>query len=499
MTENIPPRNSIPLFEVEATRIRFTGREKWRFEFFQDHALLKSRRDNVVIRFPNRTAGISHEFASTFFAGFNFEIKTPDRALRFQVPDRGIKELKRFAETAEAEMESSAPVAETAEAEMESSAPVAKMAEAESGASESSAPLPPALPTDDSAGPESDPVEHAAVDAASQRTAMCRDLRGWGWGLLFIGVLSLILQEFLDPIWGGLLIAAAITTFFIKHRGMFIVLGIALLSAAVMNILSGLPGWIAFGLLQAYWAVQEFRKFPKYATVNAASAELAGEPAEREPTLSRLGIASFVMSAATIAVILCAFLGVVLHVAFLGISGGDLPGKAGPVPVLAVVLVLSCLFLPVVGTGLGLASIFQKRRRRTFGVIGLVLNTVILAILIAAIVLMPPPPEQGKGGGARTNTKQNAPAATDKPRGRAREQYQRAAAGSRGRRPRRRRIAPPGDDARSVDRRGVQPARNMADGRRIPDRAGALAAAVQEGDCQSEETLEEVQERGYVH
>ena len=114
----------------------------------------------------------------------------------------------------------------------------------------------------------------AAVSApASQKewTAadMKKDLRGWGFGLIVLGVVSFVLAGFLDPVWGGLLIVIGVLALLIQRRGMFIVIGIGLLLAGIMNIIP-VAGefqvfWAIFGFLQLYWGVQEIRKFRKYA------------------------------------------------------------------------------------------------------------------------------------------------------------------------------------------------------------------------------------------
>lgn len=95
---------------------------------------------------------------------------------------------------------------------------------------------------------------------------MKKDLRSWGFGLIVIGIISIVLAGFLDPIWGGVLIVLGLLTLFIQRRGMFIVIGIALCLARIINITMGSGGWTIFGFFQLYWGVQEIRKFWKYAS-----------------------------------------------------------------------------------------------------------------------------------------------------------------------------------------------------------------------------------------
>lgn len=95
---------------------------------------------------------------------------------------------------------------------------------------------------------------------------MRKDLQAWGYGFLAVGVASIIFSGFLDPIWGGLLILVGILNLTIKARGMFILIGIILLVAGLMNLLGG-GGWLVFGIFQIYLGIMEFVKYGKYAVV----------------------------------------------------------------------------------------------------------------------------------------------------------------------------------------------------------------------------------------
>ncbi len=95
-----------------------------------------------------------------------------------------------------------------------------------------------------------------------------KELISWGYGLIIIGIISIVLADFLDPIWGGILIVLGILTLIIQQRGMFIVIGIGLLLAGIMNIIGGeFGGWTVFGFFQLYWGAQEISKFWKYASI----------------------------------------------------------------------------------------------------------------------------------------------------------------------------------------------------------------------------------------
>ena len=107
-------------------------------------------------------------------------------------------------------------------------------------------------------------VDEELLKTTQIRDALKKDLRGWGTGLIIMGVISFLLSGFLDPIWGGILIAIGVATLIVQQRGMFIIIGIGLILAGIMNISAG-GGWKIFGFLQIYWGIQEIRKFNKYA------------------------------------------------------------------------------------------------------------------------------------------------------------------------------------------------------------------------------------------
>jgi hypothetical protein len=98
---------------------------------------------------------------------------------------------------------------------------------------------------------------------------MKKDLRSWGFGLIAMGVISVMLSGFLDPIWGCILIIVGVLSLFIQRRGMFIVFGIILILAGIMNIAAGeFGGWSVFGFFQLYWGTREIRKFRKYTKIS---------------------------------------------------------------------------------------------------------------------------------------------------------------------------------------------------------------------------------------
>ncbi len=94
---------------------------------------------------------------------------------------------------------------------------------------------------------------------------MKSDLRGWGIGLIVIGVAQYFLPV-LDPLWAFVVVPLGVLSLVIAHRGLFIAIGAALVVVGLLNIFSGGFGvWTIYGGAQIYWGVQEFSKFGKYA------------------------------------------------------------------------------------------------------------------------------------------------------------------------------------------------------------------------------------------
>lgn len=96
---------------------------------------------------------------------------------------------------------------------------------------------------------------------------MVKDLRGWGIGLIIMGIVQIVLSQYLDPLWGILLIVTGVITLLARSRGMFIALGIILLIAGLGNLL-GPTGWKIYGVLQLVWGIREIVKYGKYGEID---------------------------------------------------------------------------------------------------------------------------------------------------------------------------------------------------------------------------------------
>jgi hypothetical protein len=91
------------------------------------------------------------------------------------------------------------------------------------------------------------------------------ELRGWGMGLLIMGVVSIFLSSYLNPTWGSVMVGAGISCLLVQRRFMFLVVGGALIVAGIVNMITrGVSGWALFGLVQIVLGFGELRKYWLY-------------------------------------------------------------------------------------------------------------------------------------------------------------------------------------------------------------------------------------------
>jgi len=221
---------------------------------------------------------------------------------------------------------------------------------------------------------------------------MNESLRKWGIGLIVLGIVHLVLTNFLDPLWGPIIIILGILNLIIKKRGMFIANGAALLLVGIINILGttllkgGGFGWLIFGVLQLVWGTQEIRKFKLYTDNEATSTkEINRSMQQLEPVNSTqvksqnsgLGISSFILS------IVAFFMQIFVYI-FITIKQFSDPQWLEQKSIgtaLIGLLMIGSIFIVLVGIGLGIAGVLQKEKRKTFSILGLVFNLLMIIFL----------------------------------------------------------------------------------------------------------------------
>jgi hypothetical protein len=103
------------------------------------------------------------------------------------------------------------------------------------------------------------------------KAAMRGGIRGWGIGLIIMGIIQIAVPV-LDTTWGGVLIALGILELFVQHRSLFIINGLVIIIAGVMNLVvafGGIGGVGVFAVLQFIWGINEIRKVSKYRSAAA--------------------------------------------------------------------------------------------------------------------------------------------------------------------------------------------------------------------------------------
>jgi len=84
--------------------------------------------------------------------------------------------------------------------------------------------------------------------------------------LIGLGILHIILSEFLDAYWGVLIIVIGVIALLYRRRSIILVVGIALIVVGLLNILGSYDVnvfWSIFGILQIVWGIQELRRYGK--------------------------------------------------------------------------------------------------------------------------------------------------------------------------------------------------------------------------------------------
>jgi hypothetical protein len=253
-----------------------------------------------------------------------------------------------------------------------------------------------------------DPSREAEIQKALNRKKsdveqvpadMDESLKKWGIGLIILGVIHILATQFLDPIWGGIIIILGILNLVIKKRGMFIANGIALLLVGFLNIVSGLVDepvnffWSFFGAAQLFWGIKEIRKYKFYekedipkqnkiiedmSTTSFQTSDLFQSKLKH----SGFGIASFSISCIAFILIILIF---VVSV-YLNIVNPDAFDEEGPGVIFIGAIMVLDIFLVLIGTGLGITGILEKGKRKVFSVLGLVFNGVFLVLLVLSFI-----------------------------------------------------------------------------------------------------------------
>ncbi|RMG33271.1 MAG: hypothetical protein D6732_12315 [Methanobacteriota archaeon] len=222
---------------------------------------------------------------------------------------------------------------------------------------------------------------------------MEESLQKWGIALIILGIIHIVFSGFLDAFWGGLIIILGIFNLTIKKRGMFIANGSGLMMVGVMNILEtiALQGsgfmWLVIGVFQIGWGIAEIRKFSRYGVEETTSlpekAEVTPEEQKEHhvPSLyphSGLGLSSFIVALVTLFLQISLF----IYSTIQQISDPYWLERTTFETSLVGFLMSLSFFLIIISIGLGIAGVFQKQRRKLFGVLGLLVDVGLILLWI---------------------------------------------------------------------------------------------------------------------
>ena len=210
---------------------------------------------------------------------------------------------------------------------------------------------------------------------------MKKNIRSWGFWLIGIGVVSMVLSFVLDPSWGLMLLIVGISSFYFCESAMFVVYGSILAWAAISNLMAG-PLWAVFAVFQGILAFKVFRQFGKYRKVEKTyryhtkmgrtnAAPIPERGARMFPWLSA---AASVLSAGTL-------LGVAGGMAVSPVVEEDLTVMTG--------LDWTAIFavnLAVLGLALGIASLLSGYKQKAPSVAGIIIGGLVVLITMGALI-----------------------------------------------------------------------------------------------------------------
>ncbi len=199
---------------------------------------------------------------------------------------------------------------------------------------------------------------------------MLKGIRSWGIGLLLLGVLHLILGQFLDAPWGILLILVGLMSFVFREAPMYVIYGVALAWAAISNLLSLELGLVLFALFQFYWTYRVMQRYFRYRKAQVGRrrylAETGGSSSHPERAAKVFPWAALLLGGGTLAGLIFFVIGLFLLYANM-VSENAL-----------VVLLQITVYMGVLALGLGAASLFSGYKYRLASALGVVAGSIVL-------------------------------------------------------------------------------------------------------------------------
>ncbi len=212
------------------------------------------------------------------------------------------------------------------------------------------------------------------------RGVIAQETHNWGFWLLVMGFVQLIAGNFLDPVWGVLLILVAAASFYFRSAAMFPVYGVTMAWAMISNISSGDPRWIVFGLFQGYWS---FKTFGQFILLRRAASRLGTGLGTGSPDRSSQAAAIFPWAGCALsAVAAIGLVAVIIAAAAWPVLTGQKLGEQAIVLPLAAVIDLAVLAL-----ALGVAALLARYRRRLVSILAVIGGGLMLGLFLLLVIL----------------------------------------------------------------------------------------------------------------
>lgn len=217
---------------------------------------------------------------------------------------------------------------------------------------------------------------------------MYKNIRAWTTTSLILGALSVFSGGTLDPVWGVMMVIVGIFSWRIQIPAMFVLYGVLMACAALMNGLAAITGaasgWLVIGaILQTFWSVSLFSLFRKYRRLPLQALFEAGTwPAGVRPPQDAAAITKHFARAGTIlgiaALILAPvlFVGSVVHI----VVTGQLQ-----TPLILAWLLSGTFDLAVLALGLSCAALLSGTVKRGWAIGGIAASA---PVLVGWILLM---------------------------------------------------------------------------------------------------------------
>ncbi|MGD9139962.1 MAG: hypothetical protein PVJ42_00315 [bacterium] len=218
-------------------------------------------------------------------------------------------------------------------------------------------------------------------ECGTEYAKMKKNIRSWGFWLVGIGIVSMVLSFLLDPSWGLMLMVVGLSSFYFCESSMFVVYGSILAWAAVSNLMAGTL-WAVFAVFQAILAFKVFRQYGKWRKVEKTyryhhKMGRVNTPPTPERAARIFPWLSAILSIASLATLL----GVVGGMAVSPVVEEDLAVMTG--------LDWAAIFavnLGVLGLALGIASLLSRYKQKPSSVAGVVIGGLVLVFTIGAMV-----------------------------------------------------------------------------------------------------------------